>query len=136
MPDVACWNCKAMLEYEAADRGSVVECPSCQSNIYLLRRGDALTGRRGIIKRNEFAGIGSVVQLFAIPAGIVAYVLVAVVMGPGLGIIFGVGAVVTMFIVGSGMSVKYLCMHCHNKLAGKDVRICPACQTEIGQPAA
>jgi hypothetical protein len=69
-----------------------------------------------IKKKVEFIGVGALVELLG---------LVALWFFP-IGTIAGI----ILFIIGSRMTIKYVCSECLNRL-DKDVRMCPVCKKAL-----
>ena len=77
--------------------------------------GEQLSARRK--RKNEFAGIGCVLQAFG---------LVALFFFP-IGTVLGL----VLLVYGSMKSQYYACGGCGNRLADKDVTMCPTCHARV-----
>lgn len=83
----------------------------------------ALTAKRE--RKSEFAGVGCVIQ----GAGLLAPFIGALAGTAGFAI--GLVIMLALLVAGSMKSSKWVCGHCRNPLATKDVRICPACRATL-----
>jgi len=73
-------------------------------------------------KKTEHWGLGCFVQALGLAIFVGGCFL-------GLpGIIFGGLILVALLILGSHLSVKWLCGNCGNRIDGKQVTICPTCK--------
>lgn len=142
MDDVnfSCPHCSQSLEAPTDMGGQKIQCPSCGKSIEVpLKpivqavyspppievRAISLPVNRlepaqkiGKIKHKiEIIGIGGLVQL----------------AGLALVFFFPIGTIggVMMLIIGGRMSHKLTCGECGNKIADKDVKMCPVCSVRL-----
>jgi hypothetical protein len=120
--------------------GELIECPACKKTIEVPRRSVAppvkiapapapsasprsfptsppqASRKAKIVAKTEFAGAGALVQLIGI---IACFTVVGIIVG------------IPLLIVGSNMSKKFTCGECGNRLADKNVRMCPVCKVQL-----
>lgn len=78
-------------------------------------------------KRTSMAGAGCFMQGLGLTSLVAAVVTIATVVGP---IVFGILGV-WLLIAGSSRSQWWECAACGTKLAGRQVTICPGCQSPL-----
>jgi hypothetical protein len=79
-----------------------------------------------IKKKNEFAGVGALIQLLGLASPFVLGVV-----GGLPGIVVGLILMVILFGVGSAKSQKLYCSDCGNPVADKNVKMCAVCKAEF-----
>lgn len=79
-----------------------------------------------IQQRGSFVGTGCLVQALGLILGVT---LTAVI--PLIGWLIGLVVAVGMLISGGRMAIKYECSNCHNPIASKRVKLCPACHARF-----
>ena len=82
--------------------------------------------RASIQRRSEFAGVGCVLQGLGLLSPFLGWMVLGV-----FGAFLGVIAMLGLLLYGSRRAFTYVCGHCHNPVAGRDVRICPVCHAEL-----
>lgn len=119
----ACPHCGAVCEVQDSLGGRVATCYECQKALTVppptaLAPNPAPSDVSARIKRkSEIAGAGCLVQ------GIGLLLLIFFPLGTVIGIV--------LLLVGSAMSVKWVCGHCGNRVEGKQVKLCPACHASL-----
>jgi len=76
-------------------------------------------------RKNELAGAGAAVQAL----GIVVFLL-SFLLGP-IGAVFGFIGMVILLLIGSRMSLRWICSNCRNRIDSKKVTVCPACHARL-----
>lgn len=77
-------------------------------------------------RKNELVGKGCFIQ----GLGLLAPILLFLLFGPG-GLIAGLVLLVILLLVGSRLSVKWVCGSCRNPLPDKSVKMCPVCKKKF-----
>lgn len=95
-----------------------------------------------LVVKNEFAGVGALVQLLGLALlfgfGFLGYQADRNILGQFeatgkffMFLIIGFVLCVVCMMIGSRLAKKFSCGHCGNPVAGKDVRLCPTCQMNL-----
>lgn len=119
----SCPHCGAVCEVQDTLGGQVATCYECTQALTIppptaLPPTSAPPAIVARVKRKSIvAGVGCLVQLIGLP----------------LLILFPFGTIVgfALFIIGSSLSVKWICGNCGNRVEGKRVTLCPACRAEL-----
>jgi hypothetical protein len=82
-----------------------------------------------IVKKKSPAGVGCAIQGLGCAALILGAVLIWTIWGP---VVFGLAGL-SFLVWGSALSVWWECSDCGTKLAGKHVKVCPACSGRFGE---
>ncbi len=77
-------------------------------------------------RKTEFAGVGCLIQGCALLAPVLGGALLG-----SLGVTIGIVAAIPLFLIGSSKSAVWTCSECRNPVAGKQVKVCPACQVSF-----
>lgn len=77
-------------------------------------------------RKSEFAGVGCVIQ----GLGLLSPFVLGALLG-AVGAVIGVIMLVALFFLGSAKSSRWVCGHCKNPIASKDVQICPVCKANL-----
>jgi len=76
-------------------------------------------------RKSEFIGAGAAVQLLGVVVFLLSFALGIV--GAAIGFI----AMIMLLLIGSRMSVHWVCGNCKNRIDSKKVTICPACHARL-----
>jgi Zn finger protein HypA/HybF involved in hydrogenase expression len=125
-----CVHCGGGMEFPAELQGQKIVCPHCNVLTTLGQPAatppplpqsfhPALHQKAEIKSKSEFIGVGCFVQLvglvllFLFPIGTIAGVL--------------------LLILGGRMAIKLVCSSCGNPVSGKQVKVCPSCQSAFSK---
>jgi rRNA maturation endonuclease Nob1 len=116
MPLITCPDCGKQISDQAPS------CPNCGRPVAPPRQPTSAY----VVKKSETFGVGCLVQALSLAIGFVIGLL-----GGVVGIFLGLAVALAGLVWGSQLAVMWSCGNCKNKLAGRDVRVCPACNARL-----
>lgn len=76
--------------------------------------------------KEEFAGVGALIQAIAVIAAIGGFAVLGAVGGTVVLVL-----ALALFVVGHAKSRRIVCSDCRNPLASDEVKVCPACKARL-----